>query len=64
MRIDHGRWRCTWCGTFLDEVPLEARPHTELRAAGGQSNVRVVIVGGEEVHRCSPNNGGNSTDDS
>jgi hypothetical protein len=54
MRIDHGRWRCTWCGTFLDDLPLDAQPRTELRAASGRPNVRVVIVDGVEVHECGP----------
>jgi len=52
VRIEDGRWRCTWCGAFLDDVPLEKRPVVTLHASGGSPNVRVVTVDGEEVHRC------------
>jgi hypothetical protein len=52
LRIEDGQWRCTWCGAFLEGVPLEQRPVVTLHASGGEPNVRVVTVDGVEVHRC------------
>jgi hypothetical protein len=33
-------------------MPLMKRPEIKLHGAGGQPNVRVVYLGGREIHRC------------
>jgi hypothetical protein len=35
------------------DVPTDLPWRTEMHAAGGRPNERVVIVDGKEVHRCS-----------
>jgi hypothetical protein len=52
MRLESGRWRCTWCGEFVDDIPSDVTPTTEIHASAGQPNYRVVFVERREVHRC------------
>ena len=51
MRIEDGRWVCEQCGAVV-EMPLDDPWHTEIQRRAGQPNVRIVVAGGREVHRC------------
>jgi hypothetical protein len=51
MRLENGRWLCTWCSTEID-IALDAVPVTSLRATAGNPNRHVVTVDGRDVHVC------------
>ena len=51
MRLVDGRYECAQCGVVLDIDP-ESQPTVVVHAASGQPNMRVISVGGHEVHRC------------
>ena len=51
MRLENGRWLCTWCSTELD-IAGDAEPVTSLQASAGHPNRHVVTVDGLDVHVC------------
>ena len=51
MRLENGRWLCTWCNTEID-IALDKVPVTSLRADGGHPNRHAVTVDGTDVHVC------------
>ena len=51
MRLIDGRWVCRQCGAVLD-VPTDRDPKVVIKAASGKPNVRVLMLGDTEVHRC------------
>jgi hypothetical protein len=53
MQRDGRRWKCLACGAEVDGVPLDADVSFTIHARSGEPNVRVVLVDGKEVHRCT-----------
>jgi hypothetical protein len=51
MRRHDGRYECANCGAQLD-IPEHGEPNVTFHAAGGKPNVRVLKLGGREIHRC------------
>jgi hypothetical protein len=51
MRLENGRWLCTWCNTEIDISPDKV-PVTSLRADGGHPNRHAITVDGVDVHIC------------
>ena len=51
MREIDGRWVCEGCGAVL-EVPDGEHPNVTIHAGSGQSNVRVLMLHGVEIHQC------------
>ena len=47
----NGMYKCNWCGTDLD-VPLLSRDVIEIITEHEDGDVRVIVVAGEEHHRC------------
>ena len=52
MRLENGRWLCTWCSTEID-IALDATPIASLRASAGSPNHHVITVDGADVHICA-----------
>jgi hypothetical protein len=48
---DDGRYECAFCGAILD-VPVTVNPRVTIRAATDAPKMRVILIDGEEVHRC------------
>jgi hypothetical protein len=46
-----GRYECAFCGAVLDE-PVTVNPRVTIRAATDAPRMRVILIGGKEVHRC------------
>jgi hypothetical protein len=46
-----GRYRCDWCGADLD-LAFADYATFEVITQHGDVDVRIIIVGGEEHHRC------------
>jgi hypothetical protein len=51
VRLRDGKCECSHCGTVL-ELPLDEAPRVVIQAASGKPNVRILILKGEEIHRC------------
>ena len=49
---DDGKYECALCGAQLD-MPRGTQPTSTLCGMSGKPNVRVLTVGGKEVHRCT-----------
>ena len=54
VRLEDGRWYSALCGIAVPGVPETVQPQAEIRSASGKPTVRVLLVDGEEVHRCEP----------
>jgi hypothetical protein len=52
VRVEFGRWVCSWCGATVD-IAFDRCWRTDVVAAAGNGNVRVVTVDDAEVHRCA-----------
>jgi hypothetical protein len=52
MRLENGRWLCTWCKAELD-IAADKVPVTSLRAEAGHPNRHAVTVDGRDVHVCA-----------
>ena len=54
MNIVNGRYVCSHCGEALP-IPADAtNPHVVIRALGGTSNMRTLMLDGREIHSCEP----------
>ena len=51
--MDKGRWVCNNCGAILDIA--EKDPRVIIKGGGGKPNIRVLMLGGREIHRCEIN---------
>jgi hypothetical protein len=51
MHVVNGEYRCLECGTVLD-IPHDKPTRFTIHAASGNPDVRVLISGGKEIHRC------------
>jgi hypothetical protein len=51
MRSHDEHYECAQCGAPLD-IPEGATPSVMIRAASGEPNLRIILVGDTEVHRC------------
>jgi hypothetical protein len=51
MRLDGGSYDCDVCGAVLD-LPPGSLPYPMMVATSEGPKVRVLWMGGEEVHRC------------
>ena len=52
-RRDDGRYECALCGAVLD-VPRDTLPTVVVVGRSGKPNVRILMVGSSELHRCEP----------
>src|SRR3954453_12267744 len=52
MRLENGRWLCTWCSTEIP-LPPDPDPIASLQAATGTPNRHVITVDGLDVHVCA-----------
>jgi len=50
-RLTSGRYQCAVCGADLD-VPADATPKVMIKAGSGKPTVRLLSIGGKEIHRC------------
>jgi hypothetical protein len=44
-------WTCRECGTVID-IEGGRVPDVRIHGASGQPNMRVLVLDGEELHRC------------
>jgi hypothetical protein len=44
-------WTCRECGTVIDIEPGRV-PDVRIHGSSGQPNMRVLVLDGEELHRC------------
>jgi hypothetical protein len=51
VRLRRGRYECAQCGTVLD-VDRAKVPRVLLEASSGQPVTRILLVDGQEIHRC------------
>ncbi len=51
LQLVDGRYVCNWCGADLD-LPFADRETIEIISETGGGRLRIIIVGGEEHHRC------------
>ena len=51
MHLVAGRYKCNWCGADLD-VTFTDRETIEIVTEHETVDVRIIIVGEEEHHRC------------
>jgi hypothetical protein len=48
----HGStWTCRECGAVIDIAPGRV-PDVRIHGASGRPNMRVLVLDGEEIHRC------------
>jgi hypothetical protein len=53
MILSNGKYLCVLCGEEID-ITSEQRPLTLIKASSGKPNLRVIMLGGEELHACRP----------
>jgi hypothetical protein len=51
MQLVDGRYKCNWCGADLD-LPFADRETMEIISEHEAGEVRIIVAGGEEHHRC------------
>jgi hypothetical protein len=51
MHLVSGRYKCDWCGADID-APFEARDTMEIITEHDDVDVRIILVNGDEHHRC------------
>ena len=51
MLLHNGQYLCVLCGVAVD-VELDERPLVMIKASGGNPNMRVITLGGKELHAC------------
>jgi hypothetical protein len=51
MHLVDGRYKCTWCGADLDSS-FGDRETMEIISEHQGGEVRIIVVSGEEHHRC------------
>jgi hypothetical protein len=51
VRITNGRHECALCGADL-KIPITTKPQSVIADGTDRSRVRVLLVKGEEIHRC------------
>lgn len=51
-QLKRGKWSCALCGELFDAPPGKT-PHVRFHSATAKRTERVLIVDGEEVHRCT-----------
>lgn len=51
VRAVNDRYECAMCAATLD-IPSATVVRTMIIGGSGKPNVRVLTVGGEEIHRC------------
>jgi hypothetical protein len=51
-KVGHGRYECVLCGAVLN-ISDAAKVRTLIVTSTGKPDVRVIFVGGKEVHRCT-----------
>jgi hypothetical protein len=51
VHLVEGRYKCDWCGADLDLAFADRETFT-ITTEHGDVDVRTIIVGGEEHHRC------------
>ena len=52
-----GRYKCDWCGADLD-LTFADYATFEVITQHGDADIRIIIVGGEEHHRCERSSDG------
>ena len=52
VQLVDGRYKCNWCGADLD-VPYLTRDTIEIISEHDGEHLRVIVVAGDEHHRCS-----------
>jgi hypothetical protein len=51
LQLVNGRYLCNWCGADLG-LPFTDRETIEIVSEHEGGHVRIIVVGGEEHHRC------------
>jgi hypothetical protein len=51
MHLIDGRYQCVLCGAVLDIGPDD--PREVIVASSGKPNMRALVLGGKELHRCA-----------
>jgi hypothetical protein len=51
LQLVNGRYLCNWCGADLG-LPFMNRDTIEIISEHTGAHVRIIVVGGEEHHRC------------
>jgi hypothetical protein len=51
VNLEDGRYKCDWCGADLDLLFADHETFEIITEHDGV-NVRIIVVGGEEHHRC------------
>jgi hypothetical protein len=51
VHLVDGRYKCDWCGADLD-LPFADHESFEITTEHVDVDVRIIMVGGEEHHRC------------
>jgi hypothetical protein len=51
LLLVEGRYLCNWCGADLG-LPFTDRETIEIISEHESGHVRIIVVGGEEHHRC------------
>jgi hypothetical protein len=54
MNIVNGRYVCSHCGEALPIPADVTNPNVVIRALGGTSNMRTLMLDGREIHSCEP----------
>ena len=49
--LRNGKYLCTLCGAELD-ISADEHPLALIRASSGEPNMRVISLGGNEIHAC------------
>jgi len=52
MKLKRGKWTCAVCGAVLD-LPRGRTPQVRFHSASGKPVERVLVLDGEELHRCT-----------
>lgn len=51
VQLVDGRYKCNWCGADLD-LPFLDRDTIEIISEHDGDHIRIIVVGGDEHHRC------------
>jgi hypothetical protein len=52
MQVRNGKHACALCGADLN-IPLTTKPKSVFLDGSDRPRVRVLLVKGEEIHRCA-----------
>jgi hypothetical protein len=50
-RLTSDRYQCAVCGADI-AIPADATPKVMIKAGSGKPTVRLLSIGGKEIHRC------------